>query len=219
MVKIRASTRAILPQSRDIDDDLERQSPRIPSPCYIQPRHRKLEQVSIDLLGVIKDSASLWPELSKRDYSLPTHAYHAQTAQHSLSTKTKKLITPDPTCRDAGVFDNSKATGINSEVTDQEEGWIAAHAQTEDHEKRKKELSEILEPAFGFDHPDSSTIFLCWGKENRCHIVPIQIPNSADDEAKWQEIRRVWYIHRWDWRKWLKLFGVKGVHIVEVGRS
>ncbi|PMD37950.1 hypothetical protein L207DRAFT_431552 [Hyaloscypha variabilis F] len=84
------------------------------------------------------------------------------------------------------------------------------------HERRKRELLEILEPVLGSDDSDSSSIFLCWGKDNRCHIAPVKIPNSADDVTIWQEIRRLWYAHRGDWRKRLNLFGVREVRIVEI---
>jgi hypothetical protein len=76
-------------------------------------------------------------------------------------------------------------------VTAKEWGWNVLDTRKASHKRRKKELQEILEPVLGSDDSDSSSIFLCWGKDNRCHVVPVKIPNSADDVTVWQEIRRV----------------------------
>ncbi|OCK84688.1 hypothetical protein K432DRAFT_458980 [Lepidopterella palustris CBS 459.81] len=91
-----------------------------------------------------------------------------------------------------------KPAGRKSGITDQEQDQNVVEARTVNHERRKKELLEVLEPALGLDGSDTSTIFVCWGKENRCHIVPVQIPNFANDVAIWQAIRRAWYKHRWE---------------------
>jgi hypothetical protein len=84
------------------------------------------------------------------------------------------------------------------------------------HEKRKKEILEILEPVLNSEDVHSSSILLCWGKRSYCQILPVKIAHSADDVAVWQEIRRAWYAHRGGR---LPFFGVTEVNIVEVRRG
>jgi hypothetical protein len=218
MGEIRAPTQAIVRKSSDIDHGQESLLRLGPLSYYDQPRLRKWERINCPRaisswarLGMSKSNGSI--------ESLPLPYSNTRPTPHSLSTKRKPLTTLDPTCFNAGLFDDSKPVGRKSGIADQEQGHIVVDARTGNHERRKKELLEALEPALPLDDSDAFTIFICWGKENCCHIVPVQIPNFANDVAIWQEIRRVWHKHRLDWRKRLKLFCVKEVRIVEVGRS
>lgn len=52
------------------------------------------------------------------------------------------------------------------------------------HEKRKKEILEILAPVLGNEDVNSTFVLLCWGKPDRCQILSIEISQSADDVAR-----------------------------------
>ena len=86
----------------------------------------------------------------------------------------------------------------------------------ERHKARQGKISEMLAPLINTDHTDHSVVLLCWGKPNKCHIIPVKIPISADAVAVWQEIRRGWFAHRGGWRKRAPLLGVRQVDIVDV---
>jgi hypothetical protein len=86
------------------------------------------------------------------------------------------------------------------------------------HERRKDILLDTLQPLLSANDSDTSSILLCWGKESSCHVAAVKIPNSADDVTVWREIRQAWYAIRGKWRKFLPLFDVRDVGIVEVRR-
>jgi hypothetical protein len=83
-------------------------------------------------------------------------------------------------------------------------------------ERDKNEVRQVLEPILNGDKSDHSVIFLCWGKESRCRIIPITVTNSADDVTVWQKIRQEWYAYRGHWRKYIPFFNVSEEAIVEV---
>jgi hypothetical protein len=226
MEEIHAPARAILRQPREIYNDQERQSQIIPFRYRGQPRRREWEQVA-RLLPSFK------LEMPKLNYSHLLPFFNTQPTQHSLSMENIALNTLGLTLQNVRVRrrntpayqmiqstetgnQRAEAARRDSGVNAKEWEWDILDTRKASHERRKKELLEILESVLGSDDSDSSSIFLCWGKDNRCHIVPVKIPNSANDVTVWQEIRRAWYAHRGDWRKRLNLLGVREVGIVEV---
>jgi hypothetical protein len=84
------------------------------------------------------------------------------------------------------------------------------------HQKCKEEVLEVLKSMFPADGSDSVSLLLCWGKPDRCQILPTIISNSADDVEKWHKIREAWYEHRGGWRKLIPYFGVQEVSLAEV---
>jgi hypothetical protein len=84
------------------------------------------------------------------------------------------------------------------------------------HQKRKEEVLEVLESMFPTDGSDSVSLLLCWGKPDRCQILPTSISNSADGVDQWHTIRRAWYKHRRGWRKLIPYFSVQDVSFAEV---
>lgn len=81
------------------------------------------------------------------------------------------------------------------------------------HALRKEQIQRVLDPLI---HPGSSSLLLCWGKEECCRIIPAQIPDSADSTAQWNEAQSVWNQHNMKWKSRLPCYGVKGVTVVEV---
>lgn len=81
------------------------------------------------------------------------------------------------------------------------------------HALRKEQIQRVLDPLI---RPDSSSLLLCWGREECCRIIPAQIPNSADSTAQWNEAQSAWNQHNMKWKSRLPCYGVKGVTVVEV---
>ncbi|PMD52179.1 uncharacterized protein K444DRAFT_709177 [Hyaloscypha bicolor E] len=234
MDEIRAPAQAILRQPRKIYIDQEQQPQILPFRHHGQPRRREWEQREYpDPMWGARLLAIFKLEMPKPNYSHPLPLFNTQPTQYSLSMENIALNTLGPTLQNVRVRrrntpayqmiqgtgamnQRAEAAGRDSGVTAKNRRLNILDPRKASHERRKRELLEILEPVLGSDDSDSSSIFLCWGKDNRCHIVPVKIPNSADDVTVWQEIRRVWYAHRGGWRKRLNLFGVREVGIVEI---
>jgi hypothetical protein len=85
-----------------------------------------------------------------------------------------------------------------------------------EHQKCKDEIQEVLKSMFPADGSDSVSLLLCWGKPDRCQILPTRISNSADDVEKWHKIREAWYEYKGGWRKLIPYFGVQEVSLAEV---
>jgi hypothetical protein len=85
-----------------------------------------------------------------------------------------------------------------------------------EHQKCKEEIQEVLKSMFSDDDSDSVWLLLCWGKPDRCRILPTRISHSVDDVEKWHKIREEWYEHRGGWRKLIPYFGVQEVSLAEV---
>jgi hypothetical protein len=85
-----------------------------------------------------------------------------------------------------------------------------------EHQKCKDEVQEVLKSMFSDDSSDFVWLLLCWGKPDRCQILPIRISHSADDVDKWHKIRKAWYEHRGGWRELIPYFGVQEVSLAEV---
>jgi hypothetical protein len=82
--------------------------------------------------------------------------------------------------------------------------------------RREDEILDILGPMLADETEQSASILLCWGKQDQCQVVPVKIPHSADALAQWHEIRRMWYAQRGMWRKYMPMYGVKEVSVVDV---
>jgi hypothetical protein len=85
-----------------------------------------------------------------------------------------------------------------------------------EHQKCKDEVQEVLKSMFSDDCSDSVWLLLCWGKPDRCQVLPTRISHSADDVEKWHKIRKAWYEHRGGWRERISYFGVQEVSLAEV---
>ena len=81
------------------------------------------------------------------------------------------------------------------------------------HEVRKRELLQILEPMV---KSDASTLLLCWGEKEHCHILPAKIRDSADSIGQLSDALHAWLQHQASWRSWLPWYGVHNVTIIEV---
>jgi hypothetical protein len=84
------------------------------------------------------------------------------------------------------------------------------------HQKCKGDILEVLKSMFPADGSDSVSLLLCWGKPDRCQILPTRISNSADGVDQWHSIRGAWYEHTGSWRKHIPYFGVQDVSFAEV---
>lgn len=81
------------------------------------------------------------------------------------------------------------------------------------NEIRRKELGDFFKPMF---EKDSPVIFICWGRKERCQIVPVVITDPTDEVTAWQAISREFYAQRGVWAKYLPWFCVNKVEIVDV---
>ncbi|KAH7371169.1 hypothetical protein BKA66DRAFT_470322 [Pyrenochaeta sp. MPI-SDFR-AT-0127] len=84
------------------------------------------------------------------------------------------------------------------------------------HEKRQKEVLEVLEPMLAGENPDSTSLLLCWGTPDVCEIHPVKISLSADEVDSWHKIQREYYARRGAWKKCIPFYCVKKVSVVEV---
>jgi hypothetical protein len=226
MDEIHAPTQAILRPSREIHDDPEQQLELVPCRSRGQPRlsNRELREYA-SILPLAKFLTLLMPD----PVDLPL--FNTQSPQLPFSVQKVAPNTLGSTLQGGGIrrrnvpanpiAERAKTEGQRAEAVEGDPGdsfpFVVEDDRTLRHERRRKELLKILEQVLGLDNSIySSFIFLCWGKEARCHIFPVKIPDSADDVAIWQEIQRVWYAHRGGWRKHLGIFSVPRVDIVEV---
>jgi hypothetical protein len=196
-----------------------------------QPRltNRELRKYA-SLLPLARFLTLLMPEMSKPNYSVDLPLLGTQPPQLLLPVQ---KVAPNPvgaTPQSRGVrrrhvlnnppTESTRTENQKSEAVEGDPGdtftFVVRDGRTVRHERRQKELLEILEPVLVSDDSNSSSILLCWGNKNRCRIIPVKIPDSADDVAIWQEIQRAWYAHRGGWRKRLGIFSVRRVDIVEV---
>lgn len=81
------------------------------------------------------------------------------------------------------------------------------------HTHRKEDMANILKPML---YKDASSILICWGEKECCHIVPVIVADSADEVTAWREISRAFYAFNGSWRRYILAFGVKQVDVVEV---
>ena len=227
MDEIHAPPQAILRPSREIHDDPEQQLELVPCRSRGQPRlsNRELREYT-SMLPLARFLTLL---MSRPNYSIDLPLHNDQPLQCPLPVQKILRNAQDPTLENTGVrhrnvprndpdqmTQNPETGNQRAEAAEGDLGDTQLDPRILSHESRKKELFKLLEPVLGSDNSDSSSVLLCWGKESRCHIVPVKIPDSADDVAIWQEIRRVWYTHRGGWRARLGLFSVRKVDIVNV---
>lgn len=85
------------------------------------------------------------------------------------------------------------------------------------HKKRVQKLLDLLDPVLSSEDSDESVVFLCWGKEERCRIIPVRVADQTDEADLLLKLRKAWYSHRGPWREWLRpLFDIDKVEIVKV---
>jgi hypothetical protein len=85
------------------------------------------------------------------------------------------------------------------------------------HDRRQQTLKKILDPIFGGDHIDSTSILLCWGKHDDCRVLPVKLSASANTVPTWESIKQTWYEQRGKLRAKIPFFGVQKVSVVMVG--
>lgn len=199
MNEIHAPAQASLRTTREkIHDDPEQQLELVPCRSWGQSRLHKLTVLQYTGLPSVPRLLTIFvPELPRFNTQPPQLLLPVQkvapnpvVATPQSSVVRRRHVLDNPTTR------NTKTENQKSEAAEGDLGDTQLDPRILSHESRKKELLKLLEPVLGSDNSESSSIFLCWGKESRCHIVPVKIPDSADDVAIWQEIRRVWYAHR-----------------------
>ncbi|CBF81787.1 predicted protein [Aspergillus nidulans FGSC A4] len=62
------------------------------------------------------------------------------------------------------------------------------------HTNRKREIQEVLGPLFAGG--TNNLVLLCWGDRDRCHIIPTDVRNEADEVNVWESIKTAWYSRR-----------------------
>lgn len=234
MDQIRVPDQAVVRRPREIhdEDNDERQFQLVPLRYRGEAGRSYLAQDQyIDLLWAARLIFN--PQMLKLNYPRSLPFFNTQPTQH-LSTQNIPLSPLGPTLQNTHVRRRHKRSpqtiksvesmnpsteevGKKSGAKARKWRWSVIDTRIASHERREKELMKILDAFFGLDDTHSS-ILVCWGKEESCRFIPVKIPNSADDVTVWQEIHRRWYAHRGWWRKYLPLFGIKKVEIVEVRR-
>nr|XP_001394740.2 hypothetical protein ANI_1_2276094 [Aspergillus niger CBS 513.88] len=63
---------------------------------------------------------------------------------------------------------------------------------------------------------DFPVILICWGKEERCQIVPVVITDPTDEVTAWQTISQEYYAHKGSWTKYLPWCCVNKVEIADI---
>ncbi|KAL7658043.1 hypothetical protein ACMYSQ_004184 [Aspergillus niger] len=63
---------------------------------------------------------------------------------------------------------------------------------------------------------DFPMVLICWGKEERCQIVPVAFTDPTDEVTAWQTISQEYYAHRGSWTKYLPWCCVNKVEIVDI---
>ncbi|RAK90091.1 hypothetical protein BO79DRAFT_227041 [Aspergillus costaricaensis CBS 115574] len=81
------------------------------------------------------------------------------------------------------------------------------------HKIRRKELGDFFKLMF---EKDFLVIFICWGRKERCQIVPVVITDPTDEVTAWQAVSREFYAQRGVWAKYLPWFCVNKVEIVDI---
>ncbi|RFU24975.1 hypothetical protein B7463_g11362, partial [Scytalidium lignicola] len=106
------------------------------------------------------------------------------------STLRRRNILPRQIMESGGIRNHSEENNNNDSEPTAANKRRSFHFGQRAHEKRKERLYQILEPDLDANELESSSILLCWGTENECHIIPVKVKNSANDVDIWQEIRR-----------------------------
>lgn len=211
MTDIRPPPRALMGRSRRRVDTDEQNSPRDSS-----NRHARLEARQ-QWFWMDRFLSVLSPEFPILPVSNPTYIQSFPFAENALNLRTTSAGKSHSSVRNISTTStgNKDRRHIDSESAEQI-SWISQpFVNTEDsHQRRNSELGEALEPMLG--DGKVASVLLCWGERHRCHIIPVNIANSADEAAAWGEIHEAWYTYRGHWRRYLPFFGVRQVDIVEV---
>jgi len=114
----------------------------------------------------------------------------------------------------------AKVAGPNASMAEAEgvldndgDEFVVRHKGEFFHSLRKEQLQRVLDPLLT---NGSSTLLLCCGQEDRCRIIPVQINDSSDSAAQWNETQRAWNQQNANWRSWLPWRGVKSVTVGQV---
>lgn len=191
----------ILLRPEHIDSDQQHSSSRVVNVPWINKvfsRH-KSELSPLPLAHV--NQGSSFTENIRPGYSSQTLQNNNVGSQNSVPSRYRNK--PDINHRD----ENSRQT-----ISDSLSPLDITNSRQTDHTNRKKDMANILEPMLD----NASSILICWGEKERCHIVPVIIAGSADEVTAWREISRTFYAFKGNWRRYIPAFGVKQVDIVEV---
>lgn len=110
-------------------------------------------------------------------------------------------------------FEDDSTTGAEDTTQDDEDELVPQPEPASMHSLRKDQLQRVLDPLLS---GSSSTLLLCCGQEDRCRVIPVQISDSADSEAQWNETQCAWNKQNAKWRSWLPWYGVKRVVVGQV---
>jgi hypothetical protein len=227
---IRRPTTAVVRQPREINYDQEQQSETTP---FSRTRFSKWKQEHRISPQITRILTIIMSELPRPRYISVLPYFSIQPTPQPPSTEILALSAlghqdVGPRRRNISAYQTTEHTGTGDQRAQASGGKPPnvskkgsrkiVNTQKAKHEKRKKEILEILEPILNGEDLHSYSILLCWGKRSHCQILPVKIAHSADDVDVWQEVRRTWYAHKGDWRRLLPFFGIREVNIVDVRR-
>jgi hypothetical protein len=159
-------------------------------------------------------------------YHLPLNRQPFRLEGSIPKTRSRKLQTANLVHASGSPRERAGGSGIEDESTGirNRRPRTTARVLTREWQDKKKvkqgrredEILDILSPMLADETEQSASILLCWGKQDQCQVVPVKIPHSADALAQWHEIRRMWYAQRGMWRKYMPMYGVKEVSVVDV---
>ncbi|KAJ5239922.1 hypothetical protein N7468_004541 [Penicillium chermesinum] len=108
----------------------------------------------------------------------------------------------------------TQSGSIQEELSILEDVFFVKYACEEDHNARKRDLANKLQPLLG-DSTDS-TLLLCFGVPDKCHIVPVSIPDPTDEVAIWRQLRQTKASYQGWWRRIFNFGIISHISIVKV---
>jgi len=184
------------------DPDQQRSSSRVVNVPWINKvfSRQKSEPSPLPLAHVNQDSS--FPENIRPGHSSQTLQNNNVGFQDSVPNRYRNK--PDINDRDENPRQPISNYSSLLSITD---------SRQTAHTRPKEDMAKTLKPMLD---KDASSILICWGEKERCHIVPVIIANSADEVTAWREISRAFYAFKGSWRRYIPAFGVKQVDVVEV---
>jgi hypothetical protein len=193
-------------QSAYVEDHTHHPVPPRPSNVTLKFLKNIRQSRNIILLNCIISVFSNSPEQQLHDrFKLPV--YNEPSLRYSLPTETiiansedsasKRPVSQRKTKKRARLGNarrrilTNNIHSVNS-ITEYDE-FDVIDASRYEHIACKEHLLQILKPIPSFDNLGSASVFLCWGKNHQCNIVPARIKDPFDLGAVWEAIREEWY--------------------------
>jgi hypothetical protein len=167
---------------------------------------------------LIRPNATRWPITGTRQTcpsrDMPLNS-HCQTLQYEDFMRLNDVAQTGPVHQDAKkqgaqVCDRTLPCGFGKNTN------TFTSAEEAKHEQRKAEILQVLEPMLANADRYPASVLLCWGEQDCCQILTIKTSDPTDSVALWHEIKWAWYARKGSWRRYIPLYGVRKVSVVDV---